>query len=372
MGSSKIHLLEIFSLSIGISLLMISIVLILKQKELKKYNVYFISIMLLAGVQRVLYGLYSTGHLVKYYIPLSGNLYYSTILVPIFYLFFKNSVVKKTLIREDFIHFTLASLFILICKAVNDENYNRVLFLIYSTIYIIILILLLIRQNKIEKKHIKRTQNTQNKTWKIIILILIIFFYITANYFSLTVAGDFLVNFYSLSSLIWLFFLIYLYSNPIILYGKEIINYNNNLLNDNSFNLWKNKAYTVDINELQKIDSSQVIEIISKINIVEKEYINDLKIIPTILNLSQIIGRPQSHLNLIFKNFCLHSKNDYLNALKIQSALRLIDENYLNNHTIESLAVKTQFRSRITFYNNFKKHVGMNISEYIKSKQVNI
>ena len=90
-GSSKIDLLEIISFTIGISLVMISTILILKQKVLKKYNSYFIIIMLLAGVQRILFGLYSTGHVVKYYVPLNGNLYYGTIIVPIFYLFFKNS-----------------------------------------------------------------------------------------------------------------------------------------------------------------------------------------------------------------------------------------------------------------------------------------
>ena len=180
--------------------------------------------MLLAGVQRILFGLYSTGHVVKYYVPLNGNLYYGTIIVPIFYLFFKNSAVKKTSIREDVIHFILALLFIMFCKAVNDEYYNRIFFLIYSTIYIIILFLLFLNQNKNEKKLIKRSENINNKIWQINIVILIIFVYIIANYLSLTEKGDVLVRFYSLSSLIWLIFLIFLYNNPIILYGKEIIN----------------------------------------------------------------------------------------------------------------------------------------------------
>jgi AraC-like DNA-binding protein len=366
-GSSKIDLLEIISFTIGISLVMISTILILKQKILKKYNSYFISIMLLAGVQRILFGLYSTGHVVKYYVPLNGNLYYGTIIVPIFYLFFKNSAVKKTSIREDVIHFILALLFIMFCKAVNDEYYNRIFFLIYSTIYIIILFLLFLNQNKNEKKLIKRSENINNKIWQINIVILIIFVYIIANYLSLTEKGDVLVRFYSLSSLIWLIFLIFLYNNPIILYGKEIINYNNNLFNENSYNLWKDKINIPDKRELQKLDISQVLEIISKINSVEKKYVNDLKIIPTTKNLSDIIGKPQVQIDSIFKYYCLYSKNDYLNVLKIQASLRLIDENYLNNHTIESLAVKTQFGSRITFFNNFKKHVGMNVTEYIRT-----
>lgn len=59
--------------------------------------------------------------------------------------------------------------------------------------------------------------------------------------------------------------------------------------------------------------------------------------------------------------------NDFLNQKRLQVAkLRLTDPEY-SNYTIEAIANSVGFKSKSTFYNAFKKHIGISPSDYIKS-----
>lgn len=74
---------------------------------------------------------------------------------------------------------------------------------------------------------------------------------------------------------------------------------------------------------------------------------------------------PKRHLDFIFKYYCHYSINDYSNLIKINYALYLIDYGYLNKFTVASLGEKCLFQSRFTFSKNFKKFVGVSVSDFV-------
>ena len=81
--------------------------------------------------------------------------------------------------------------------------------------------------------------------------------------------------------------------------------------------------------------------------------------------LTKSLKTPKSHLEFVFKYHCHYSANEYANLIKIKYALRLIDAGYLNTKTINSLAEKTLFSARTTFFANFKKFIGIPITTYL-------
>ena len=69
------------------------------------------------------------------------------------------------------------------------------------------------------------------------------------------------------------------------------------------------------------------------------------------------------HLNYIFKYYCVYSKSGFFNYCKVMYLLKLIEEGYLQNKTINSLISDSHFKSKQTFYNNFQKFTGKNPQE---------
>jgi AraC-like DNA-binding protein len=105
----------------------------------------------------------------------------------------------------------------------------------------------------------------------------------------------------------------------------------------------------LDIQLLQKN-----ISIISKTTLTTKTMAQELKI-------------PKHHLDIIFKYYCHYSVNDFSNLIKINYAVLLIKKGYLKKHTVASLGEESLFNSRYTFSQNFKKFIGVSVSEYVTS-----
>ena len=58
--------------------------------------------------------------------------------------------------------------------------------------------------------------------------------------------------------------------------------------------------------------------------------------------------------------------NDYINELRIKSIVIEIENQGLENLSIEGIAYNYGFSSKSTFYRAFKKHKGCTPSEYIE------
>lgn len=61
--------------------------------------------------------------------------------------------------------------------------------------------------------------------------------------------------------------------------------------------------------------------------------------------------------------------NDYINKYRINYCLLLIENGEAQKLTLEGLSKKCGFHNRNTFISAFKKFIGINPSEYIKTKK---
>ncbi|MEJ6675268.1 MAG: hypothetical protein QNK88_07170, partial [Polaribacter sp.] len=68
----------------------------------------------------------------------------------------------------------------------------------------------------------------------------------------------------------------------------------------------------------------------------------------------------------IFKYYCSLSQVEYQNFCKVNTAIDLINNNYLKTRTIDSLAKDSLFASRVNMYKYFKKFHNQTPLEYSK------
>ena len=60
---------------------------------------------------------------------------------------------------------------------------------------------------------------------------------------------------------------------------------------------------------------------------------------------------------------------EYINQYRIQEAIELMKQGYLNEKSLEGLCLTVGFNSRVTFFLSFKKYTGLNPTEYLKQHE---
>jgi AraC-like DNA-binding protein len=85
-------------------------------------------------------------------------------------------------------------------------------------------------------------------------------------------------------------------------------------------------------------------------------------------NIAEILGVPVSHVVYLFKYHSKISFSEYRMNSRIQDAVALIKDGFLNTETLESLAYKTGFSSYNPFFIAFKKITTFSPQEYPKKK----
>lgn len=176
-------------------------------------------------------------------------------------------------------------------------------------------------------------------------------------------------TFYTISSFLWLFAFIYIFRNPTLIFGEQYLIKNILTKTQQDILIWSEKP----LKEIERKDELlfqsivySVETTVMKIQKLQKNVsfisINTL----TSKTISKELQLPKSHLDLLFKYYCYYSINEFGNLIKVNHALQLINEGYLNQYTVESLGYKCLFNSRFTFSKNFKKFIGVSISDYIR------
>jgi AraC-like DNA-binding protein len=191
-----------------------------------------------------------------------------------------------------------------------------------------------------------------------------------SNYFLFNEAQsiDTLNNFYRYSSLLWLLALIYIFKNPVIIFGEQNLLKSIQLDEPQEFLIWRRKPIsTIEDRDLiiSANISDRVDRIILSIQKLQKSDALLSRIAFTATNLSKELDIPRSHVEFVFKYYCHYSINDFSNLIKINYAVSLINEGYLEKYTIASLGDKCLFNSRFTFSKNFKKFMGVSVSDYV-------
>ena len=202
----------------------------------------------------------------------------------------------------------------------------------------------------------------------VLIFIFLIKYFLTIYFFGVNEFSNLKIP-YILTTLVWFFWLIYLFFNPILLYGKGYLISQVDYVKKKEFQIWGLNETIVKIKKeliIEKKINESVYSIINKIKELEIDNSFTLSKEMTIENISIKLKTPIYHVKYIFKFYCKLSPTVYKNYIKTNTAIMLMEDNYLKTQTFDSLAEKSLFGSSLTMYNYFKKFYNLSPSEYHK------
>ena len=350
----------------------IIMIMIIKSYEFNKpFNLPLAIIIVLVGGQRFQNSLMNM-NLMDLESPFESSPFIALIFIPFFLFFFKNALEDRGILIRDLTHLILPFflLFLNKSKILNDLT-NKIVFLSFTTIYWLFMIDVMMKYYR--KTVLKFSFNKIRFRWLILMFTnaTIITFFLNYHvvYWQANQSDMTLTDFYRGSSIMWVICLLYLVLNPVIIFGKDYLLYQ---LNTKSkiYDPWKYKALknfqNKDIIIHEKLVKS-IPDLIYSIKTFEQDFnfLNNKELSLKIL--SEKLKIPNSHLNFLIKYYNNLTVHEYFNFLKVSLSIKFIQQGFLHEHTIESLAKASHFESRITFFNNFKKFTGKSPSEFIKN-----
>jgi AraC-like DNA-binding protein len=365
-------ILNQLSFFVGFILLLLIAIVLINHKKGKKLNVFLLVILAIAGIQRFFNGLEAFELVESFSNPLKKNLLFALFIFVVFYLFFDNLLFKKAPFKKVLLHFLPPTVLSIIISIITpNKAILPVVFLIYSSVYVG-MTFILIKDNLYNRKNYKELIHFQSiKNWALFMYGIFVLSYLFANYIFLTYStgtdNNILTQFYNATSPLWLFVVLYILKNPVILYGKQLLFEKINTATKEDVSVWRNKkkgnAEEEDL-EVEKKVKGKVEKLIFAIKKSEKELLQDFQSLPTLKELAFQINYPQSHLKYVFKYYTYCTFGEYQNILKVKYAMKLIQSGYLDTRTVDSLAIKCLYTHRSTFFQNFKKQTGFSPTEY--------
>ena len=365
-------LLAFLSFIVGLALLVLVFSVLFSRKNDKNLNIYSLLILASAGIQRFLQGVEEFKLIDSFKNPFVDNFLHQFFMLVFAYLFFDNLLFKKTPVKKVILHLVFPTLFVLVHSLFNlDPGLVKLVFFLFSSLYVLLPGLLIWkfiykRKNYKELIHFKTIKNWTYFTFGIYFSFYLIYNYVFVNN-PQTIGTGYFVQFYQITALIWLFMVIYILKNPVILYGQQLLLKNISTSSKEELVVWRSiklEPTEAEDLELEKKVKSKVDEIIFAIKKHEKKLLQDLVEVPTLKELAYELDYPQSHLKYVFNYYSFCTFSEYQNNLKIKYALMLIKAGYLDTRTIDSLATRCLFANRRTFYRNFNKWVGFTPTEY--------
>jgi|UniRef100_UPI0040482DD7 AraC-like DNA-binding protein len=366
-------LLAFLSFIVGLALLVLVFSVLFSRKNDKNLNIYSLLILASAGIQRFLQGIEEFKLIDSFKNPFVDNFLHQFFMLVFAYLFFDNLLFKKTPVKKVILHLVFPTLFVLVYSLFNlNPGLIKLVFFLFSSLYVLLPGLLIWkfiykRKNYKELIHFQTIKNWTYFTFGIYFSFYLIFNYVFVNN-PQTIGTGYFIQFYQITALIWLFMIIYILKNPVILYGQQLLLKNISTSSKEELVVWRSikldPTEAEDL-ELEKKVKSKVDEIIFAIKKYEEKLLQDLVEVPTLKELAFELDYPQSHLKYVFNYYSFCSFSEYQNNLKIKYALKLIKAGYLDTRTIDSLATRCLFANRRTFYRNFNKWVGFTPTEYL-------
>ena len=355
----------------GVLLLLVSVSLVDAKRKLKSSS-FFLAILAISGVQRVVFGLSSFKILGPIENPFEQSLLFAFFIPPIYFLFFEGLLHQKISRKNLPLHFGLSFLLVGLSLGLDwNKSINQTVFLIYSSGYSIGLIVLVWRYYTKRKSQREQLYFKSIRLWAYLMMVAFLLIYAFANF----IYGKGLENtqekvlgeFYGITSFLWLFICFYLLRNPRILYGELRLLEHINAVVPEEIAIWKSKKKgqtdPQDVN-VEKQIAPRVENLLFALKKMEQAWSEELLEVPSLKSLSFQLDCPQSHLKYLFKYYGNFTFGEYVNVLRINYAITLIRKGYLLTHTIDSLSKKTLFVSGNTFYLNFKKLMGESPSEF--------
>ena len=324
-------------------------------------------------------------------IRLFTNLMDATVvaLMPCFFLYFKNIVYEDKFEVGNLLHFITPAVFVILflSKQFGLSSFGvdlKKLFLGASILFYLLyaylglrLLIINVWKRKNEIKAIPK-QNQPIKNWSIFLyvsFIAIVTIRIATGFF-LYKDQNYNTNYLWISAVIWSGIFIKILLTPEILYGYNFLNkVINNVTEKMAIPaVWEVKGTVVEIS----FERDRKIK--DKIAGLLTEYIHKIEDLSfhsnafqnpnlSMEDIAAALKIPMSHVTYIFKFHCKESFPDYKKIVRINYAIKLIEQGYLKEKTIESISEKVGFSSYITFYLAFKSITGITTQEYAKRYQ---
>ncbi len=361
-----------FLLFTGLLGYVVVLIMLSKYKTNQLFNIYLMLIVLLASTRFIIHA--------TYYLELQTfikSLKNSGLLIapiPSYYLYFKNLVIDKPFnLLHDLKEYTSIIVFILLNHLFINylhEPWSLVagmgLFITFSSIF-------LYRTYQILAKNlwytnvelISTAHTTLIKSWTIQMFTFGIFIllYVVASIFKEILTGSFDgESTHYFLGLCWLLILVRILLSQEILFGLPRLNFTLPLVEDKlktpSDNNWvisptrllterDENLSTVFINSINifgnKIDHASFVDLVFRSNSF------------SLKDLSNHLNIPESHIVYFFKYHSNISFSEYRATCRIKDSMSMINQNYLDDHTIESLALYVGFASYSPFFTSFKK-----------------
>jgi len=86
----------------------------------------------------------------------------------------------------------------------------------------------------------------------------------------------------------------------------------------------------------------------------------------TIDDVAAHVKIPSSHISFVFKYHCRETFSDYKKIIRVYDAIKLLENGYLKDSTVESLSTEVGFVTYNTFNVAFKNITGVTTQEYMK------
>lgn len=369
--------LNVLSLLVGFLCLFVVLLMFLNPNPNRKTNGYLIIILMVVGLQRFLYSIEVLGLTKSTFSPLKIKPILVFYIVTVYYLFFSRLINSRSSLKKELLHFILPTVFIVVNFWYVNYRLFSVFYLLYSIVYFIFIVGKVREFFYMKNQSMLGKMSSQSiKTWLLLMLAVSFLLIIYSNcfLFSDLYYKIILSEFYRYSSLIWFVILVYMFKNPVLIFGE--INLLKSLQKNGPQDLliWNPKS----LKEIEDKDKMLYNTISNKIDSIVLDIQTLQKSVPLIstktLNaktIAQELKIPKSHLELVFKYYCHYSINDFSNLVKVNYALSLIKDGYLENYTVAYLGEKCLFNSRFTFSKNFKKFTGVSVSDFVKLQTKN-
>lgn len=380
-------LASLFYLLTGIIGITTMVIIIQKHNNSILVNKNFILVFSLGSVRFLLRGsiYFMDGYAIK------DSLIYVEFLfllaIPCIYLYFKDLISYEKWLSKQYLHFlpALFSFAVFLTDSYIITLPNIVFKIVFSLILVSYLVYIYLAYQLLSisiwtRKSDVFVVNKQNKlirNWSlflytcfVLLFVRIIMLFLFHNFhYSITSNS----NYFWISGIVWLVIFLKILLTPEILYGYDLLidkinQYkNNNIALDNVWKL-KNEVTITNVKDLK---------IQEKVSFNLKNYIFQIENLSfysntfrnseiTLVDFAKKLNIPTFHLAYVFKYHCTISFIDYKKIIRVQDAIKLLESNFLNTNTYESLAKVVGFNSYMPFYNSFKNITGMPPQEYYK------
>lgn len=358
------------------------ILMLLSFRKNRLMNGYLFSIFSIISLRFFLIGSYGL-QIQTFTNDLNGPFKIGLIAVfPLFYLYFREVVTDEKLFNpKKLIHFIfpiliyginfLAQRFETFEFYLKSVNYALVTIIAFN--YMILSYMLLRKHLWSKKTSVHLLHYQLIRKWTIYFYLLAVFVFIRLL-ISLTyevIYSEKISGYqwsFAFAAVFWLFIFIKILLSPQILFGMPRLTYKGKTIATSSILIqpfWKinDEVVLIDSKENAQLDF-KVLELISDVDYytLSKKLFRDKNF--SVVDVAREVGVPVAHIEYLFRYYSSVSFNTYKTHLRIQDAIKLVHEGFLNQHSLEELASLLGFSSGSIFLETFHNATRKKPSDY--------